>query len=342
MPPAKKKGKAPEPEAAPAVAPVEPTGDEPNERIIPGANDWEPAKIMIKPREQLQLTDKELQEEFTKILRADNPEAPKTIIRFSHKEKCFKLDPAVDQLELHFQQEGCMLNVNSDEAKKQKEREEDEKAAAAKEADKKKSEGGDQGDEDATNLRNQFNFSERASQTLNNALRDRGTMTEPPPSVEYSSQCTQWEMYDAYIEDIERKKEMEGKKGKKDKGGGTTTKKKENQGGSEDIVHSAAMAHAAKILERMTNQNTFADVTEDFKFWEDQSDLYRDEGTLLPLWRFSFEKTKKKHVTAVKWNPEFGDLFAVGYGSFDFMKQGARAALSLRRRRPSHRPPSLT
>ena len=46
------------------------------------------------------------------------------------------------------------------------------------------------------------------------------------------------------------------------------------------------------------------------------------EGTLLPLWRFSFDKTKKKHVTAVKWNPEFGDLFAVGYGSFDFMKQG--------------------
>jgi len=147
-------------------------------------------------------------------------------------------------------------------------------------------------------------------------------MTEPPPSVEYSSQCTQWEMYDAYIEDIERKKEMEGKKNKKDKGAATTKKKKE-EGGSDDIVHSAAMAHAAKILERMANQNTFADVTDDFKFWEDQSDLYRDEGTLLPLWRFSFEKTKKKHVTAVKWNPEFGDLFAVGYGSFDFMKQGS-------------------
>ena len=129
-------------------------------------------------------------------------------------------------------------------------------------------------------------------------------------------------MYDAYMEDIERKKEMEGKKNKKDKGATEKKKTKAQEGGSEDIVHSAAMAHAAKILERMANQNTFSDVTEDFKFWEDQSDLYRDEGTLLPLWRFSFEKTKKKHVTAVKWNPEFGDLFAVGYGSFDFMKQG--------------------
>ena len=152
-------------------------------------------------------------------------------------------------------------------------------------------------------------------------------------------------MYDAYIEDLERKRELEGKKGK---GGKTTKKKVEKSAGTlpplcppssprplhpppstirapsgDDIVHSEAMAHAAKILERMANQNTFADVTEDFKFWEDQSDLYRDEGTLLPLWRFQFEKTKKKHVTAVKWNPEFADLFAVGYGSFDFMKQGS-------------------
>jgi dynein intermediate chain 1 len=94
-------------------------------------------------------------------------------------------------------------------------------------------------------------------------------------------------MFDAYIEDLERKREMEGKKSKKEKGGAAPTdkKKKDVQGGSDDIVHSAAMSHAAKILERMANQNTFADVTEDFKFWEDQSDLYRDEGTLLPLWR---------------------------------------------------------
>ena len=148
--------------------------------------------------------------------------------------------------------------------------------------------------------------------------------TSPPPSVEYSSQCTQWEMYDAYIEDIERKKEMEGKKNKKDKGAATTTKKKKEEGGSDDIVHSAAMAHAAKILERMANQNTFADVTEDFKFWEDQSDSYREgEGTMLPLWKFSNDKTRKKHVTCLKWNPEFPDLFAVGYGSYDFMRQGS-------------------
>ena len=40
---------------------------------------------------------------------------------------------SVDQLELHYQQEGCLLNVQSDDAKKQKEREEDEKRNAAAE-----------------------------------------------------------------------------------------------------------------------------------------------------------------------------------------------------------------
>jgi len=270
MPPKKKKAAEPEPVA---VAAPETSGEESNERYVPGANDWEPAKIYVRPKEQLQLSDKELKEEFTRILKADNPEVclrgehgvkQKTLIRFSHKEKCYKVDGTIEQAEVHFAQEGILLDVKSDEAKKQKEKEDDEKAAQARQIELAHQEGGDGGDGDETNLRNQFNFSERASQTLNNALRERGTMTEPPPSVEYSSQCTQWEMYDAYMEDLERKKELEGKKSKK----GGAPKKATNQAqqkGSEDVVHTAAMAHAAKILERMCNQNTFSDVTEDFK-----------------------------------------------------------------------------
>ena len=290
MPPARKK-KAVEEVAAAPPPPAAVDGDEPMERIIPGANDWDAPKIMIKPREQVALNDKELNEEFTMVLRADNPEAPDNVARFSHKEKCFKLDPSVDQLEVHFTQEGHLLHISSDDAKKQKDREDEEKAQAVKEMERKKAEG-TEGEDDATGLRNQFNFSERASQTLNNAHRERGTMTEPPPSVEYAAQCTQWEMFDAYTEDLDRKKEQESKKGKKEKTGKEGGDKPEGEKAAKEeskdnIVHSAAMAHAAKILERMANQNTFADVTEDFKFWEDASDTFRDEGTLLPLWKFT-------------------------------------------------------
>lgn len=54
----------------------------------------------------------------------------------------------------------------------------------------------------------------------------------------------------------------------------------------------------------------------DFKYWEDVSDEYRDqEGTLLPLWKFSFEKAKKLAITSVCWSPMYKDLFAVSCGS---------------------------
>ncbi len=53
-------------------------------------------------------------------------------------------------------------------------------------------------------LTNQFNFSERASQTYNNPARDRFTMTEPPPRINFSANATQWEIYDSYLEDFEQ------------------------------------------------------------------------------------------------------------------------------------------
>ena len=39
------------------------------------------------------------------------------------------------------------------------------------------------------------------------------------------------------------------------------------------------------------------------------------EGTLLPLWKFGFEKAKKLEITALCWNPSYNDLFAAGFGS---------------------------
>lgn len=182
MPPVRKKKAEPVQEAAPPSPPAETDPDHQYERIIPGSNEWDPPRIIIKPREQVSLTDKELHEEFTMVLRADNPEAPHNIVRFSHKEKCFKLEPNVDQLEIHYAQEGHVLHVTSDEAKKQKDREDEEKAAMAKEVERKKAEGTDDG-EDASGLRNQFNFSERASQTLNNARRERGAWMSSKPGL---------------------------------------------------------------------------------------------------------------------------------------------------------------
>ena len=54
----------------------------------------------------------------------------------------------------------------------------------------------------------------------------------------------------------------------------------------------------------------------DFKYYEDQGDEYKNgRGTLLPLWRFRYDKARKMAITALAWNPLYTDLFAVGHGS---------------------------
>jgi len=274
----------------------------------------------------------------TKILRADNSDATKWVAYFSHRERAFVQRDTMVRATTHFAQDGYLLSPNSEEAIKQKEKDDEEADALVKELERRRAEAPSEATEDeARGLRNQFNFSERTSQTANNGMRERGTMTEPPLSMEYNEQATQWEIFDSYKEDAERKREAE-KKFKKGKGDAAPAKegppeKKE----SENLIHGEAMAHAAKILERMVNQNTYDDITHDFKFWEDASDQYREgEGTLLPLWKFFNDKAKRKHVTSVRWNPEFSDLFAVGYGSYDFMKQSGGLLCLYSLKNPSH------
>ncbi|KAL7985714.1 hypothetical protein Chor_013646 [Crotalus horridus] len=72
----------------------------------------------------------------------------------------------------------------------------------------------------------------------------------------------------------------------------------------------------------MVNQNTFDDIAQDFKYFEDASDEYRDNmGTLLPLWKFQ--------------NPKYKDSFLVGHGSYDFMKQSRGMLLLYTLKNPS-------
>ncbi len=177
---------------------------------------WE-AKALLKPEDQLTLTEAELKEEITRILKANNPNAPQNIVRFSHKDHTYKLIPHVEQLAIHFQIDGNLIHKESEEAKRQmskgvtastssddappKAETTASTATSAKAADDDDEEGKSKGGE--KQLKNQFNFSERASQTYNNPARERSTMTEPPPRSNFSSNVSQWEIYDAYIEDFE-------------------------------------------------------------------------------------------------------------------------------------------
>ncbi|XP_064618477.1 dynein intermediate chain 2, ciliary-like isoform X3 [Lineus longissimus] len=323
-------------------------------------DDWMQPKALLKPDDQLQLSEQEMKEEFTRILTANNPHAPQNIVRYNFKDRSFKQISSVDQLAIHFSMDGNMLHKESDDARRQLMRGDvqeerywpgstpavsdqaiEEEKEAEKEAEEEKPEGEEGPKDDGTStpaptggdkkLTNQFNYSERASQTYNNPYRERGTATEPPPRITFAGNATQWEIYDAYQEDFEKqhanKQEAVGKEKNKEKkvvpGRKDDEKMKKKltvlDTQSDDI---SRVGRAAKIIERMVNQNTYDDVAQDFKYWEDVSDEYRDqEGTLLPLWKFSYDKAKKLAVTALCWNPKYMDLFAVAHGSYDFLKQ---------------------
>ena len=83
------------------------------------------------------------------------------------------------------------------------------------------------------------------------------------------------------------------------------------------------MKTALKIIESMIVQNAEHEKFSDFKYYKDDTeDPTADSfGSVLPLWRFTTEKSRRKNVTAMTWNPRYKDLFAVAYGSYDFLKQ---------------------
>lgn len=108
----------------------------------------------------------------------------------------------------------------------------------------------------------------------------------------------------------------------------------------------------AKKLERMVYQNSSDEVIQDYAYYDDPSDAFKvlscpcrggadslsqeGEGSVLPLWKFSNERTKKTTVTAISWNPQYRDMFAVGIGSYDFTKQAAGAVAVYSLKNPSH------
>ncbi|XP_015703779.1 dynein intermediate chain 1, axonemal isoform X1 [Coturnix japonica] len=284
----------------------------------------------VRPLGQLELTEAELKKEITRVLTANNPHAPKNIVRYNFKERAYKPISNIDQTAIHFSLKGNLIPKDSDEGRRQSLRSEkapetsaevsqeaeikDEKSTEdTQAAEEAKAEGAGEAEaaeeppppqKKEKKLANQFNFIERSSRTRDNPLR--------------------WKIYDAYVVEVEKMEKLKEKEKPKTQTAKKEEKKKEKKLTSMELQGDAItkISSAAKIMERMVNQNIFDDIAQDFKYFEDASDEYRDhKGTLLPLWKFQYDKTKRLAVTAISWNPKYKDLFAVGYGSYDFMKQ---------------------
>ena len=119
-----------------------------------------------------------------------------------------------------------------------------------------------------------------------------------------------------------KKRSSTARKAKNHDGGG-----QEGSGEIENVepaMIDGVSSRAAKVVERMTMQNVFDEYGMDLKYWDDNSDTFRpNEASLLPLWRFCSEASSGKQVTSICPHHRHSDVFAVGYGSYEALRQTA-------------------
>lgn len=286
-----------------------------------------------KDIDHISLNTEQREEVIVKALNTNNPGAPHNATQYSYKEKQFKKDDLVDQMVVHFALENDIVQIDSDEYRDQENYWDDRRAKnkalldmvneGIKDEEFSKYRLDDDPRAQKKSLRNTFNFQERACQTFNLPLREKGMKTDPPQMSRFSLETTQWQIFDKYMEEYQRmiraELEEQQKKGKK--------KDKKNQQQvqqvREDPLYSQSMKRCLKIMERMIVQSADYDKFNDYKYYHETTegtDL-ENSGSVLPLWRFSTEKSRRKQVTSICWNPKYKDLFAVGYGSYEFLKE---------------------
>jgi len=77
----------------------------------------EPEKKIVRPAEQLNLTEAELKQEETRVLTGDNPNLPKNISKYNYQKREYRPDPpdTNEHMAVQFSIEGCSLHEESAE-----------------------------------------------------------------------------------------------------------------------------------------------------------------------------------------------------------------------------------
>jgi len=304
-----------------------------------------PKVVYEKPSNQLELTNALLNKQITRNLSWRDPNYTTNNVKFSYREWTYKPVATSDDahLAIHFQMDGFALFADSEAGERQLAAEEAKRKAQEKLEQEKKvfldnpelvkfQKKDDDEDDNADGVveKNQFNYFSKGCQTFTRPMKDLYVSTVQPLTANFQATVGSWEIYDTYVTALEREAreaKLTKRTKRRKKGSANLSSGKVDQGRKPKVIDpmsSSEMARCLRLMERMVNHNLEHEIYTDFKYWEDASDQYRDgTGSVLPLWRFASESTRSKHVTCLRWHPKFADLFAVSYGSYDFMRQGS-------------------
>lgn len=294
-------------------------------------DDMEPVEVQMIPDDQLNLDDAELDEEFTKTLTSLDPNNPSKRTHFNFKDGAFESKPNTQHIAFHLNQDGIIWH------KKEKEELEKVKQEKQREHEAKNQEDEDNKDanveQDAENkkhvkavnrarmrdsedskeeilVKNQFNFSDRASQTFNEPLRDREIQTEPAPKSIFSQNANPSAIRDEYLCNLLKAKQQKlEEENKKKKNSAFASSKREDEDTDDHkikhhdegdaLLHSKEMLSALKIMERVTVLNANSSSYANFRFYTDSD--YKKGSFLQRLWTFNYQqrddnKNKVKHI----------------------------------------------
>lgn len=253
-----------------------------------------PTEVKKVPEGQIQdLTEEQLNEVFTKVITGGDPNVGQSNVGFDYETSEFKVNTVISNVAVHFSMDGDLIDIEGDEA-----RDQEKYVDLIKNRDLLVNETGtsteDTGDypevalSGIITLKNQFNFSERATQTFNNPMRQKGISTEPPPTSEYNSEVTQWDVYDTYLGEVERRieaaslneksKPLGVKKKAGDEGHEVVVQNFQPEISEADEVITPGLSKAMKIMERIVHTNSEAECFQDYKYYEDKSEMKREDG----------------------------------------------------------------
>ena len=285
---------------------------------------------------RIHLTEKEQEEDMPpRILDTKNPAAPQVSVHYSYINNRFERTEMVDQLVMHFQHEGETILKDSEEYKIMEEIIDERKNMLKVTVTKFELMDSNMEYDDKTAkriMKNKFNFNVRQSQTPILYIKERGVSTARPQQKILSWEVNQAWIYDLYYDHfIKHVREDDDPKKKK---GAPVEEKKAEPTKKAASIYSHSFKRCLKIMERMIVQNEEQDKYSDYKYMFTQKDKtdpqHRSkEKNIYPQWRFLYPPNKKKNVTSICWNPRYPDMFAVGFGTYDFGKKKTAGSICL-------------
>jgi dynein intermediate chain 1 len=277
-------------------------------------------EIQEKLREPEPVQQRNMNELINKSLVIKDPHYGKNCVYFSYQEKIFKeIEQEQQFLEILnvetsiLQKDDKQFLLQLDYHKR--------KATIIKKAKKEGAEMKEKESDSIRSLRNQLTFSERTSQSINPDIISREVETVKLRRNNHSGIMHKWDLFDKYVNKFiaiaeeERIRQYINEHGRNPV---IPVKKKDE---NPENLNKPSLLRTLKLVERQIMQILNFDQYHFYREWN-KIEESNDSKLLIMLLPFPQNASiRNRSVTSICWNPNYEDLFAVGYGSYAFPKK---------------------